>query len=85
MREMINNNNPFFSSLTSNTSTLTHSHTNTGEVSTIAGCGTQGSTDGPAAHAQLCCPAGIVVDVHTGAIYFSENGSHKLKILENAL
>ena len=42
-----------------------------GMVTTIAGTGNRGTTDGPAMSADLCDPEGVAVDTATGVIYFT--------------
>ncbi|HVW98785.1 MAG TPA: gliding motility-associated C-terminal domain-containing protein [Mucilaginibacter sp.] len=54
-----------------------------GDVTTIAGTGTAGGKDGPAASATFNQPQGIVVD-HSGNIYIAEYGSCSIRKINPA-
>ncbi len=49
------------------------------KVSTLAGDGTPGFLDGPAASARFNKPADIVRDESTGAVYVSDSGNHRIR------
>ncbi|MCB9643756.1 MAG: SMP-30/gluconolactonase/LRE family protein [Myxococcales bacterium] len=52
-----------------------------GEVSTLAGDGTQGSKDGPALMAQFDRPRGIALDAK-GNLYVADEGSHQIRKID---
>ncbi|WP_394368790.1 NHL repeat-containing protein [Hymenobacter guriensis] len=53
-----------------------------GVVSTLAGTGTVGSTDGPAASAQFNQPYGLAVDA-AGAVYVADQGNAKVRLIRD--
>jgi hypothetical protein len=52
-----------------------------GDVSTVAGSGQQGSSDGPALSASFNEPMGITF--HNGVIYVSDSKNHKIRKIED--
>ena len=54
--------------------------TPSGVVTTVAGFGTAGATDGAAASAQFNNPYGITID-KLGALYISDYGNHRIRII----
>lgn len=56
----------------------------TGTVSTVAGTGAIGDTDGAAASAQFFAPRGVALDA-TGNIYISDSGNDKIKKISNGV
>jgi DNA-binding beta-propeller fold protein YncE len=56
-----------------------------GVVSTIAGTGVKGCKDGPADEAQLSEPSGIALDPRNGDVYFSDWGSHRLRVVSGGV
>ena len=55
-----------------------------GIVSTVAGTGAIGDTDGAAASAQFFAPKGVALDA-TGNIYISDSGNDKIKKISNGI
>jgi sugar lactone lactonase YvrE len=55
-----------------------------GQVSTLAGTGTTGSTDGPAATAAFNSPSGVAVDA-AGAVYVADRGNNKIRVISGGL
>ncbi len=51
-------------------------------VSTVAGSGDMGDLDGPVAAATFRNPMGVAVD-SLGTIYVSDNGNHRIRVIEN--
>ncbi len=49
-----------------------------GQVSTLAGDGTAGATDGPAATARFNAPTGVTVDT-AGNVYVADRGNHSIR------
>uniref|UniRef100_A0A0D3J9M3 SMP-30/Gluconolactonase/LRE-like region domain-containing protein n=1 Tax=Emiliania huxleyi (strain CCMP1516) TaxID=280463 RepID=A0A0D3J9M3_EMIH1 len=56
----------------------------TGEVTTIAGSGTRGSTDGVGDAAQFYNPCGIAIRPDAGALFVADFGNHKIRRVEVA-
>ena len=54
-----------------------------GVVSTLAGTGTAGSTDGPAATAQFNGPLGVAVDAAGTTVYVADQGNRKIRVISN--
>ena len=55
--------------------------TSAGEVTTIAGTGTEGTTDGGGAVAQFNNPKGVAVD-SSGNVYVTDTGNHTIRKIE---
>ncbi|PJJ60346.1 NHL repeat-containing protein [Hymenobacter chitinivorans] len=53
-----------------------------GVVSTLAGTGTAGAADGPAASAQFSSPSGVAV-APDGTVYVADKGNHKIRQIRN--
>ncbi|WP_139362200.1 NHL repeat-containing protein [Hymenobacter sp. CRA2] len=53
-----------------------------GQVSTLAGTGTAGSANGPAASAQFFQPYGLAVDA-AGAVYVADQGNAKVRLIRD--
>lgn len=51
-----------------------------GNVSTVAGTGEQGSSDGPALEATFNCPTGVEVD-DAGCLYIADSGGNRIRKL----
>lgn len=53
-----------------------------GVVSTIAGTGKEGMSDGPALQAQLCRPSGLAIDA-SGGVVFADHLNDRIRRLHN--
>ncbi|MCU0748934.1 MAG: choice-of-anchor D domain-containing protein [Akkermansiaceae bacterium] len=51
-----------------------------GLVSTLAGTGVEGSTNGPAESAQFSSPQGLAVD-GTGSVFVADTGNHSIRVI----
>lgn len=51
------------------------------QVGTLAGDGTEGSRNGPAAAAQFADPHGVALD-NNGRLYVSEFAGHRIRVIE---
>jgi hypothetical protein len=54
-----------------------------GNITTAAGTGKQGNTDGTALSAEFSGPVGLAF--HDGALYIADTGNHRIRKLENGL
>ncbi|GAA2611562.1 NHL domain-containing protein [Paractinoplanes durhamensis] len=55
-----------------------------GVISTVAGTGSSGNTDGAVATAKLSKPYGLAVTA-AGAVYFADQGSHKIRMVSGGV
>ncbi len=65
-----------FGAITNTSTTNLKAYTN---VSTIAGTGSAGTTDGSSSNAQINTPNGTTVDPATGAVYFTSQGDSRVR------
>src|SRR6185436_16652302 len=52
-----------------------------GTVTVVAGDGTQGNADGPAAKARLFAPGGVAVTPDGSKVYIADTGNHAIRVL----
>ena len=58
--------------------------TPSGDVSTLAGSGSEGDTDGPAATARFASPRGIAID-DAGVVYVADTDNHRIRRIRDGM